>query len=236
MRTPISGMDNTKRGILVISGLSEPAKGGEIMKKGKWLWMGILLSLTLAACGQEADKGDTPSGGSSAENEQTQDQGSGSAGNNNSSAADVSMDDIKAAVVEVLGEDYWPNMSVDGDFLSERYGITEDMYDDFLGEVPMISTNVDSLIVIRAKEGQVDAVESALNTYRDDQVNNALQYPQNMGKIQASRIEVIGNYVCYVQLGADVTDLMDQGEDVVITHCQEDNELAIEAIRHLVMQ
>ena len=206
------------------------------MKKGKLLCMGVLLSLALAACGQEADKGDTPSGGGSVENEQTQDQGNQPAGTNEGSAADVSMDDIKAAVVDVLGENYWPNMSIDSDLLSERYGVTEDMYDDFFGEIPLISTNVDSLIVIKAKEGQVDAVESALNSYRDGQVNDAFQYIQNLGKIQASRIEVIGNYVCYVQLGADAIDLMDQGDDAVIERCQEDNELAIETIRHLIMQ
>lgn len=206
------------------------------MKKVKLLWMGVLLSLVLAACGQEADKDDTPSGGGSVETEQTQDQGNEPAGNNEGSSANVSMDDIKAAVVAALGEDYWPNMPIDEGLLSERYGVTEDMYDDFFGDIPMISTNVDSLIVIKAKDGQVDAVESALNNYRDNQVNDAFQYPQNMGKVQASRIEVIGNYVCYVQLGADVIDIMDQGDDAVIEHCQEDNELAIEAIRNLVMQ
>ena len=206
------------------------------MKKGKLLWMGVLLSLALAACGQEAEKDDAPSGGGSVETEQTQDQEGETTENNEGSSANVSMDDIKAAVVAALGEDYWPNMPIDEGFLSERYGVTEDMYDDFFGDIPMISTNVDSLIVIKAKEGQVDAVESALNNYRDNQVNDAFQYPQNMGKVQASRIEVIGNYVCYVQLGADVIDIMDQGDDAVIEHCQEDNELAIEAIRNLVMQ
>lgn len=206
------------------------------MKKGKLLWMGVVLSLALAACGQETNKDDTPSGGGSVETEQTQEQGNEPAGNNEGSSANVSMDDIKAAVVAALGEDYWPNMPIDEGLLSERYGVTEDMYDDFFGDIPMISTNVDSLIVIKAKDGQVDAVESALSSYRDDQVNDAFQYPQNMGKVQASRIEVIGNYVCYVQLGADVIDIMDQGDDAVIEHCQEDNELAIEAIRNLVMQ
>ena len=74
-------------------------------------------------------------------------------------------------------------------------------------------------------------MEDALNAYRDNLVNDTMQYPMNLGKIQASRIETFDNYVCFVQLGADTTDLMEQGDDVVIEKCQEENEKALEAIR-----
>ena len=54
----------------------------------------------------------------------------------------------------------------------------------------------------------------------------------NVGKIQASQIEVIGDYVCFVQLGADVTSALDIGDEEVIRHCQTQNELALDAIRN----
>ncbi len=138
---------------------------------------------------------------------------------------------VRQVLVEVLGENYWPNTEIPAEYL-EEYGLTTDMYEDFYGEMPMISTNVDTLIVVQAKEGQVTAVEEVLNEYRDNLVNDTMQYPMNVGKIQASRIETFGNYVCFVQLGADTTDFYgeDGDEEAVIKHCQEQNELAIEAL------
>lgn len=138
---------------------------------------------------------------------------------------------IRLAVVEVLGENYWPNTEITPEYL-EDYGLTDDMYEDFYGEIPMISTNVDTLIVVQAKEDRVTEVEEVLNNYRDNLINDTMQYPMNVGKIQASRIETFGNYVCFVQLGADTTEMYgeDSDEEAVIKHCQEQNELAIEAI------
>lgn len=136
---------------------------------------------------------------------------------------------LKQAVVDVLGENYWPNTEMPAEFL-EGFGLTSDMYDAFFGEMPMISTNADTLIIIQAKDGQVEAVEEVLNNYRENLVNDTMQYPMNVGKIQASRISTFGNFVCFVQLGADVMDLLESGDEAVIKHCQEQNELALEAI------
>lgn len=140
------------------------------------------------------------------------------------------MEAVKAAVVESLGESYWPNMAIMPDMLEEIFGITGDMYDDYMAEMPMIGTNVDTLLIIRAKDDKVKEVEEALNAYRDKMVNDTMQYPMNLGKIQASRIERIGNYVCFVQLGADTMAAMESGDEAVVLHCQEQNELVIEVI------
>ena len=86
-------------------------------------------------------------------------------------------------------------------------------------------------LIIHAKDGKVEDVENALNAYRDSLVNDTMQYPMNLGKIQASRVERIGDYVCFVQLGADTSSVEEQGDEAVITYCQEQNELALEAIR-----
>ena len=44
-------------------------------------------------------------------------------------------------------------------------------------------------------------------------------------------MEVFDNYVCFVLLGGDTTSVDEQGEEAVITYCQEQNEKAIDAIR-----
>ena len=138
---------------------------------------------------------------------------------------------IRQTLVEVLGEDYWPDMQIAPEYL-EEYGLYSDIYDEFYGEMLKDTTNADTLIIIGAKEGMVEEAEEVLNRYREALVADNDQYPMNAGKIQASRIETIGNYVCFVQLGADTRNEYGESgnEDAVIRHCQEQNELAIEAI------
>lgn len=143
---------------------------------------------------------------------------------------------IRDAVAEALGENYWPNMQISAEILESLYGVTSDMYEDYVAEMPMISANVDTLLIIKAKSDKVEAVEEALNNYREALVNDTMQYPMNLGKIQASRIETIGDYVCFVQLGGDTTAVEENGEEAVILHCQEQNELAIEVISQSIPQ
>ena len=143
---------------------------------------------------------------------------------------------IRQAVVDTLGENYWPDTQMDPETLEAFYGITPDMYDDYMAEMPMISTNVDTLLIIKAKDGKVEAVEEALNAYRDVQVSNTMQYPMNVGKVQASRIQKYGNFVCFVQLGADTDTALESGDEAVIAQCQEQNELALEVIGRIVSQ
>ncbi len=197
-----------------------------------------VLVLGLTACGGDDNTAqkETNQTENTAEANQASDEG-GTATQAPADGQVVKLDvtTVRQAVVDVLGENYWPNTEMPPEFL-ESYGLTAEMYDAFLGETPMISTNVDTLIVIQAKDGQLDAVEQVLENYRESLVNDTMQYPMNRGKIQASRIESFGNCVCFVQLGADTTAIYgeDGNEEAVIKHCQEQNELALEAIGKVV--
>lgn len=197
------------------------------------LLLGLVCIFLLTSCGKKSEGEETkPQDGTANQTESATNptvnagQETGTGSNN-----EVSMQDLRDAVIEVIGENYWPDTMLEEEMFADIYGVTSDMYEEFLAETPMIGTNVDTLIIVKAKEGQVSAVEDALNAYRDNLVNDTMQYPMNLGKIQASRIETFDNYVCFVQLGADTTDLMEQGDDVVIEKCQEENEKALEAIR-----
>lgn len=143
---------------------------------------------------------------------------------------------IRDAVAEDQGDNYWATMPLTPDLLEMQLAVTPDMYDDYIAEMPMMSAHVDMLVVIKAKEGQVDAVKAALDAYRDNNVNNTMQYPSNIGKVQASVVEVIGNYVCFVQLGGDTMEAEENGDEAVIKHCQQINENVIEIIRNNVEQ
>lgn len=221
------------------------------MKKRLTAVSALVLSVTLMACGaQNVDGTQEASKETAQSTAATQETGTEtSAGNETTDSTQAEtgegeiqevtewsqgMTDLKKAIVETLGENYWPTYMVDPATLEAAFGITSDMYDDYLAEMPMISAHVDTLVVIQAKEDKVDEVEEALEAYREALVNDTLQYPMNVGKIQASRIETIGNYVCFVQLGADITEASESGDEAVITHCQEQNELVIEVIGQTV--
>lgn len=192
------------------------------------------LALSMTACGGSDNDGAVSGTGETATESTAAEQETGAA--ESTTAAQDPQDTAKVlqsakqAVVDALGDNYWPESEIPEEMLNETYGVSADLYDAYLGEIPMISVNVDTLLIIHAKDGKVEDVENALNAYRDHLVNDTMQYPMNLGKIQASRIERIGDYVCFVQLGADTTSVEEQGDEAVITHCQEQNELALEAI------
>lgn len=196
-----------------------------------------MLVLGLTACGGD-EQNNTPDHDMQIENtaEETPESTEEPVSTKGPAATTTDMSIFRQAVVDVLGENYIPNTEVTADYL-EEYGLTSDMYDAFFGEVPMISVNVDTMIIIRAKDGQLDAVEEVVNNYREALVNDAMVYPMNVGKVQASRIETFGDYVCFVQLGADTSTYGENGdEEAIIKHCQEQNELALEAIGKVISQ
>ena len=199
------------------------------------LLMGTL-ALSMAACGNGQDKNTGAATETGVESTEGTVESTGTSVESTVAAQDPrdvakTLQSAKKAVTDVLGDNYWPDSEIPEEMLNETYGVSADLYDAYLGECPMISVNVDTLLIIHAKDGKVEDVENALNAYRDSLVNDTMQYPMNLGKIQASRVERIGDYVCFVQLGADTSSVEEQGDEAVITYCQEQNELALEAIR-----
>lgn len=141
-----------------------------------------------------------------------------------------SMEELKEAVVEILGENYWPDTLLTEEELAERTGISDSMYQNFMAEYQHAEAGIDMMILIETKEEAIETVEKRLNEYREMLLHIYEKQPQNRAKVFASRIEVIDNYVCYVQLGADITALENQGEDIMVSHCQEENERALDVI------
>lgn len=143
--------------------------------------------------------------------------------------------ELKEAVVEILGDDYWPDALLSEEELAERTGISENMYDSFMAEYQHSEAGIDMMIIIEAKEDSLSEIEQYLNEYRELLLKIYEQQPQNKSKVFASRIETIHNYVCYVQLGADITDLETQGEEKMVERCQQDNERALDMIEKMIL-
>lgn len=148
----------------------------------------------------------------------------------------VTLTQLKDSVKELMGDQYWPEVDLTKEELEKKTGITEDMYVDFLAEKQVMDSHIDTMIIIHAKEAEVGAVEAALERYREKIIEENNNYPQNLCKAQASRMETIENYVCFVQLGADTTIVADKGEDEIIAYCQEENERALYVLEQEILR
>lgn len=147
-----------------------------------------------------------------------------------------SLSKLRESVKEALGENYWPEISLSEEELEAKTGITKDMYIEFLAEEQVMESNIDTMIIIRAKEDYVGAVEQALEEYRSRLIEENQKYPQNHSKASASRMETIENYICFVQLGADTTIVANKGEKEILAYCQEENERAIDVLEKVILR
>lgn len=143
---------------------------------------------------------------------------------------------LREEVKEELGERYWPEISISEKELEEETGISRDMYIEFLAENASTEANVDMMIIIHAKEDYVGAVEQALEDYRRRIIEENEKYPQNLCKAEASRMETIENYICFVQLGADTSVVAGKGKDEIISYCLEDNERAVDILEKAIFR
>ena len=203
------------------------------MKKIVWLYIGMLM-LGLSACGKGNEEQGQKAAVESGAGAEGADMTSGSettAGTGSVGGESNNILDLKSMIIDTIGEqNYYPDMAVEAEQLEEIFGITSEMYSDFLGEVCQDGTNVDTLLIIEAKDDKVEAVQEAMFAYRDAKEKATLEDSRNIGKVRASRIETNGNYVSFVQLGGDVTAALTSGEDAVIEQCLQINELVLEVI------
>lgn len=144
--------------------------------------------------------------------------------------------ELKDKVEDLLGDAYWPEVNLSAEELESLTGIDETMYVDFLAEKQVMDAHIDMLIVIHAKEDYVGQIEQAIENYRSSIIEANKNRPQNLGKAQASRMETIDDYVCFVQLGADTTSYADKGSEAVTQHCLEENERALYVLEQAILQ
>ncbi|MBQ8791771.1 MAG: DUF4358 domain-containing protein [Ruminiclostridium sp.] len=108
---------------------------------------------------------------------------------------------VRENIAMAYGDNYLPNMEIPEEDLESQFGITPDMYDEIVAEMPTIGFHPDRLVIVKAKEGKADAVENAFNNAKKLLTENNTQYPQNLAKINAAKILRNGDYVCFMLLG-----------------------------------
>lgn len=170
------------------------------------LCLASVLSVTMIVGCSKKDNGTTSSNNSSNTSSNT------SSATSSNVSSDVSeetnniesglLTKVHEGVKEIFGEDYIPSAELDAAYLEEQIGITSDMVKEFIAEGPMISAHVDTFIGIEAAEGKAEEVEKKLNEYRQKMIDDSVQYPMNMPKIQASSVTRAGDYVFFTILGS----------------------------------
>ena len=154
---------------------------------------------------------------------------SSEASSNTANEGDIAISDIHEAVKAAYGENYVPSMAIEEQQLTEVYGINTENIEDFIMEAPMISAHIDTFAAIKAKEGKGEEVENEMNAYRDMLINDTLQYPSNIAKLNASRVIRHGDYVFFVMLGA-FNENRDATEDEQAKFAEEQVQIGVDAI------
>lgn len=143
--------------------------------------------------------------------------------------AEVSLTELCDAVKNAYGDDYLPSEQYDKETFEQVFGLTSDQYEEFFAETSMMSVHVDTFVAVKAKEGKAEEVEQVLHTYYDNQLNNALQYPMNLGKVEGARIYRNGDYVFYMILGGYPAE-----NDVDTETAKKQNQVAVDAIEEMI--
>lgn len=139
------------------------------------------------------------------------------------------------AVVEVYGDSYNAPMDIDIELLEAIYGVNPEHISQFFAKQAMISLHVDQFIGIEATEGNVDAVEAALNDYRDYLVSDSMQYPMNIEKVQASKVLKYDNMVFFVLLG-EIYDQAKHGDVSPVEFVEAEVQKAVDALDSVLAQ
>lgn len=162
-----------------------------------------LLAAAITACSDNKD--DSPELTTTAtqpEGSGDQDKDDGQDGNGGSEADEGAAQKILDAIKQAYGDDYIPDTPIPEELLSGSYGLDPESYTEVAAEMPMISANVDTVIIVKAASGKSGDVKAALTAYHDKLVTESLQYPQNVAKVNAAQVVADGDYVAFIMLGA----------------------------------
>jgi len=120
------------------------------------------------------------------------------------------LDKMRNEIVKGYGNTYYPNVKVQDDeaylatYLADTLKMDAAWVDEIIIEVPMISANVDTLILVDPSEGNAENVLNALQAYKTYLVEESFQYPMNEARVQTAAVAQVGDYVCFSILGGAV--------------------------------
>lgn len=106
--------------------------------------------------------------------------------------ANVKTSDIATKIKEEI--ELRPTGPVEGQQASEMFHLNLDDVEEFTIEQGMMNSGLETIAIVKAKDGKVDAVKEALEKVKEDKKAAAF-YPGEPEAVEASSVEVVGNYV-----------------------------------------
>lgn len=146
-------------------------------------------------------------------------------------AQDYSAEEILEAVRQAYGDDYLPSAAIDEEYLTNVVGLNLEDVEEFAGEMCMISTQPDRVLVLKAVEGKGADVETALNDVLSSIQAEAGFYPMNAAKANAAKVLRNGDYVCLLLVGA--MDETSQTEEEAAAFAEEQVQIGVNAVNAL---
>ena len=147
------------------------------------------------------------------------------------------LDKARNEIVKWYGNTYYPNVKVHEDeayletYLADTLKIENSWVDELIIEVPMISVNADTLILINPSEGNAEKVLKALQDYKTYLIEESRQYPMNEPRVKTAAVEQVGDYVCFSVLGGAADGWEEMEEVELENYYARMNETAIEALK-----
>lgn len=164
----------------------------------------VMMSAAFAGCSDnEKNGGGTTDLSTSAETKAEESGGSSeTATETGGEEADNTVEKIADRIKAAYGDNYLPNTDIPPEILKSLLGLEDDSYTEIFAQQPMIGAHPDMLIIAKAASGKTGELKSKLEQYRDKLVNETMQYPMNIAKVNASRVVADGDYVAFILLGA----------------------------------
>ncbi|UJF15402.1 DUF4358 domain-containing protein [Jeotgalibaca sp. MA1X17-3] len=119
----------------------------------------------------------------------------------NNENKNVELSKVHEQVKQELGEDYLPSREMDLGEIEELTNIDEADVKEYIAEAPLMSTHVDTFIAVEAKDGKGDSIAEGLEKYRTYLVDQSMQYPMNLAKVEAAKVVQHGDYVFFLMVG-----------------------------------
>lgn len=142
-------------------------------------------------------------------------------------AKEVALSEIYDAIAAAYGENFLAVAEMPEEMVEGTFGVTFDLMAEYVAYMPMMSVHPDLLLIAKAADGQADALEQAMITGRDNYVANAMPYPMNVAKVNATTVVRNGEYVAFLLLGAP--DDSSETEDAAKAYAEAEVQKAVDA-------
>ena len=140
--------------------------------------------------------------------------------NNNKSSNELKEGATLSDIVEKIQSDIGITMAseIDDTLLKDIYGINKEDVEEYAGKMSMVMTSSDTFLIVKAKEGRVETIKSALEARRETIIES--QYlPAEIEKANAGKVYTKGNYVALIVIG---NTMVEEGEDFDSAKAQEE--------------